>query len=73
MDEERSARMVDLSPSADVDKLQRFADVEHASNVHVQTEAAEQPAEHEEISQEMGDGSYPSLSFPPTALVVRLA
>ena len=45
VDQQRAARVIDVLTVADVDVLQLIGDVEQTPRVHVETKAAEQPAE----------------------------
>ena len=53
MDEQRAAGVVDLVALADVDVLERLGDVQHAAHVHVEAERPQQPAEDEQVLDEM--------------------
>ena len=57
MDQQRSARVIDVVAVAEVDVSKRFGDVEHAPHVHVESEAPQKAAEDEEVAQESARAS----------------
>jgi hypothetical protein len=53
MHQQRPAGMVDVIARAEVDVLQRLADVQHASHVDLEAQRSQQPPEDEQIGQEL--------------------
>jgi hypothetical protein len=63
MDEQCSTRMVDVVAPPQIDQLQRLNHVEHASGVHVEAQAMQQPPEHEKVG-EKGAPAVRHARFP---------
>src|SRR5436190_17880625 len=73
MNQKRSQREVEVGPASDVDVLDRPGDVERASGVHVEAQRMQQPAEMQEVGEEIGHTVIYDLRFGDLRFGVRTA